>query len=76
MMSINTASYILASIFAIAGLLSVSASAANWNWFFESPNVRLLTSRLSRGASRIFYALIGVAILAMAFAVSPLSNFM
>lgn len=65
-MTVTVASIILIVIFACVGLFSVVAAIASWDWFFQSPNVRILTGKLSRGKARMVYLIIGVAILAMA----------
>jgi len=65
-MSVAVASMIMAGVFACAGMLAIVASVASWDWFFKSPNVRILTGRLSRGKARVVYFVLGVAILAMA----------
>lgn len=64
-MSVAVASMIIAGVFACAGLLAIVASIASWDWFFKSPNVSILTGRLSRGKARVVYFVIGVAIIAM-----------
>ncbi len=68
-MSIATASYILASLFAIGGGLSLLAAIANWDWFFSSESVRMFTWSLSRSWQRIIYAALGIAIIAMAITI-------
>ncbi len=65
-MDITTAGYIMASIFALGGSLSIAAAICNWDWFFRSESVRMLTWRLSRHWQRAVYAMLGIAILAMA----------
>jgi uncharacterized membrane protein YuzA (DUF378 family) len=39
---------------------------AGWDWFFTSVNSRMLTGRMSRKWARIFYIVLGLAILSMA----------
>lgn len=65
-MSIEVAGYTLVSLFAVGGILSVAAAAGDWDWFFRSESVKLLTWRLSRPWQRAVYAIIGMCILAMA----------
>lgn len=65
-MSVVTATYILAAIFAAGGLFSILAAIFGWEWFFASANVRILTGKMSRMAARVLYGLIGVAIISMA----------
>ena len=63
-MSVFVATLIMAGVFACAGVLAIVASVASWDWFFNSPNVRILTGRLSRGKARVVYFVIGLAIIA------------
>ena len=65
-MSLTIATLIIVTIFAIVGLFSIVATIANWNWFFNSSNARMLTGRMSRKAARFFYFIIGIAIIFMA----------
>ncbi|MBD5285069.1 MAG: hypothetical protein HDS29_02180 [Bacteroides sp.] len=73
-MSLLTATYLLAAIFAAGGLFSLSAALFGWEWFFNSANVKLLTGKMSRSVARVLYALIGVAILAMALYLCHTAN--
>ncbi len=65
-MSVVTATYILAAIFAAGGLFSILAAIFGWEWFFTSANVRILTGKMSRMSARVLYGLIGAAIISMA----------
>ncbi|MDE6326798.1 MAG: hypothetical protein K2M02_11550 [Duncaniella sp.] len=65
-MSIDTATYILSGIFLLSGGLSLAAAVMNREWFFTSPSVRAVTGSLPRRRARILYAVIGLAIIAMA----------
>ncbi len=65
-MTVTVASIILIVIFACVGLFSVVAAIVSWDCFFQSPNVHILTGKLSRGKARMVYLIIGIAILAMA----------
>lgn len=64
-MSLTTATYILIVAFTAGGMLSVCAALLNWDWFFRSESVRMLTYKLRRPYARILYGLLGMAILAM-----------
>ena len=64
-MSLIAATYLLAAIFAACGIFSLTAGLAGWEWFFRSMNVRMLTGRLSRGAARMVYIILGLVIIAM-----------
>lgn len=65
-MSITSASIFLAVVFTCVGVFAIVAALASWDWFFNSPNVRILTGRLSRPKARVVYFVIGLAILLMA----------
>lgn len=65
-MTLTTGAIITAIILAIVGLLSITASIANWDWFFNSANARIYTSRMSRRAARIAYFILGILIIFMA----------
>lgn len=61
-----TARMIMAAMFLIAGTLSAYAAIFNPEWFFRSPNVRILTGSLSRPIQRLIYGLLAAAMLFMA----------
>lgn len=54
-------------IFVIAGLITIAGSILNWDWFFESRKVRIINSLFGRTAARVFYIIIGVIIITIAF---------
>lgn len=56
---------IVLCLFLTSGILSLGAAMANWEWFFNSKNCRIFTSRLSRRQARWLYGLLGVLILLM-----------
>ena len=56
---------IVLCLFLISGILSLCAAIADWNWFFNSKNCRMLTSKLSRRKARWLYGIIGCLILYM-----------
>jgi uncharacterized membrane protein YuzA (DUF378 family) len=62
-MSLATGTLVLIGIFTLCGLFSI---LAGWDWFFTSVNSRMLTGRMSRKWARIFYIVLGLAILSMA----------
>ena len=43
-----------------AGLFSIVASAADWDWFMNHRKARFFVKILGRTGARIFYALLGV----------------
>ncbi|MCU6768339.1 MAG: immunity 17 family protein [Barnesiella sp.] len=56
----QTGIYIVVGIFLFAGGMAIAASIANWDWFFNSKNCRMLTGTLKRNASRLLYGLLGI----------------
>lgn len=60
------AQLIMAAMFLIAGVLSAYAAIFNPDWFFRSPNVRILTGTLRRPLQRLIYALLAAAMIFMA----------
>lgn len=56
--------YILQALFVLIGCVSVGASLFNWDWFFNAQNTQFILKRLGRNRSRIFYAFIGVLMIA------------
>ena len=58
--------YLIQGIFAIVGLLAILASAFNWDWFFQSQNTRFIVSNVGRKQARLFYALLGILMIATA----------
>jgi small neutral amino acid transporter SnatA (MarC family) len=52
-------------IFVLIGGLAVAAAALDWEWFMGSSKARFMTSLLGRQGARLFYVLLGVALLAM-----------
>ena len=58
--------YFIQGIFAVVGLLAVLASAFNWDWFFKSQNTRYIVSNVGRKRARLFYALLGLLMIATA----------
>ncbi|MDE7024743.1 MAG: hypothetical protein K2O88_02545 [Paramuribaculum sp.] len=62
----HIATWILITLFTIAGTLALGAAITNARWLFGSANARMLTARISRRTSRIIYGIAGMSILAMA----------
>ena len=56
--------YFIQGIFAVVGLLAILASAFNWDWFFKSQNTRYIVSNVGRKRARLFYALLGLLMIA------------
>lgn len=57
----QTAAIVMACMFAVAATLSAYAAIVNAEWFFRSPNVRILTGALPRWAQRAIYAILAIA---------------
>ena len=58
--------YLIQGIFAIVGLLAIGASLFNWNWFFQSQNTRFIVQNVGRKSARLFYAALGLLMIATA----------
>ena len=58
--------YLIQGIFAVVGLLAIGASIFNWDWFFQSQNTRFIISNVGRKQARLFYALLGILMIATA----------
>ena len=58
--------YLIQGIFAVVGLLAIGASIFNWDWFFQSQNTRFIVSNVGRKRARLFYALLGILMIATA----------
>lgn len=56
--------YIIQSVFVVVGLVSFLASIFNWDWFFTAQNSQFIVGNLGRKKSRLFYALLGIALIA------------
>lgn len=62
--NLATPVWILASIFAICGTLSLVAAILNWDWFFDTLSARMLAAGpRSRTFARIVYGFFGAAII-------------
>lgn len=59
--------YLLATIFALLGTLSLLASVLGWQWFFETESGRSFVKWLGLRGARIFYAILGLLILFMSY---------
>ena len=58
--------YIIQGIFVVVGLLAILASLFNWDWFFRSQNTQLIVQNVGRKRARLFYALLGLLMIATA----------
>ena len=60
------AQYFVQGIFAVAGIISLLASAFNWNWFFTAQNAQLIVRNVGRPRARLFYGVLGIIMIGMA----------
>lgn len=51
----------------VTGLSSFLAALFDWDWWFESPKVRIFTRLFSRTGARFFYGVLGILCMIMAF---------
>lgn len=58
--------YLIQGIFVLIGLLAILASLFNWDWFFQSQNTQFIVQHVGRKRARLFYALIGLFMIATA----------
>ena len=58
--------YLIQGIFVLVGLLAILAGILNWDWFFQSQNTRFIVNNVGRKQARLFYALLGVLMIATA----------
>jgi len=56
--------YFLFVIFILMGAFSLVAAVFNFNWYFESEGVMMFVRRFGRKGARIFYAVLGVVLIA------------
>lgn len=55
--------YFVLVIFIALGLFSLVASALNIDWYFQTSGAYMFVKRFGRKGARIFYALLGVALI-------------
>jgi len=56
--------YFLFVIFILMGAFSLVAAVFNFNWYFESEGVMMFVRRFGRKGARIFYAVLGLVLIA------------
>ncbi len=54
-----------------AGLFTVAGAVFNWDWFFENAKARPFVNWFGREGARVFYVLLGCAIMALSFCFRP-----
>ena len=55
-----------------AGLFVIVAVAIDWDWFFEHPKAKFFVDHFGRAGARVFYAILGIAIIVLGFACQDL----
>jgi surface polysaccharide O-acyltransferase-like enzyme len=60
----ETADHLVLAIFILAGSISLAAALLNADWFFHSRKAATAVNRLGRNGARIFYGLLGTALIA------------
>jgi len=56
---------LISLFFIVAGVFTTSGGILNWNWFMLSRRARLIVRIFGRGGARVFYVVLGVAILGL-----------
>lgn len=60
-----TGNLLMSLFFILAGLFTLSGGLFNWNWFMLSRRARLIVRIFGRGGARVFYVVLGVAIVGL-----------
>ena len=55
--------YFLLAIFIALGIFSLIAAIFNFDWYFETSGAATFVNKLGRKGARIFYALLGLALI-------------
>ena len=58
--------YLIQGIFVIVGLLAIGAAIFDWDWFFQAQNTQLIVKNVGRERARLFYAVLGILMIATA----------
>ena len=56
--------YFILVLFIVLGVFSIIASVLNLDWYFQTDGARMFVKRLGRNGARIFYVLLGIALIA------------
>ena len=51
----------------LIGVLTIAAALLDWDWFFKNRRAKFFVDTFGRNGARIFYALLGVAIIVIGF---------
>lgn len=57
-------------VFVAVGAFSLLGGICNWEWFMNSAKARFMVKILSRNGARIFYGILGLALLAFGIIVT------
>lgn len=44
----------------LAGMFTILAAIADWEWFFTHPKARFFVDRFGRSGARVFYVILGL----------------
>lgn len=58
------------TIAALIGATAIAIAVANWGWGFQFWVGRVIDARVSRTASRVVYAIVGAALVALGIAIA------
>ena len=56
--------YFILSLFIALGLFSIVAAICNFDWYFKTSGAMTFVNWFGRGGARIFYALLGIGLIA------------
>ena len=56
--------YFILILFIALGLFSLVAALWNIDWYFQTDGARMFVRRMGRNGARVFYALLGLALVA------------
>jgi hypothetical protein len=59
----GTAEYMVLGIFVLSGGMAVTAAVLDLDWYFQSRRAATFVHWLGRGGARLFYGLLGVALI-------------
>jgi small neutral amino acid transporter SnatA (MarC family) len=60
----KTSEYLVLLIFVAAGAVSLTAAVFNFDWYFQSRKASTFVHWFGRNGARVFYGLLGVALIA------------
>lgn len=61
-------------IFLLCGLFSIAGAVFNWDFFFDSSKARVFVRLFGRTGARIFYGILGIAIIVIGIMVMIAPN--